>query len=87
MATGTGPALGSNTAALPLEAAERNGSLDVVRRQVMLALLLDGKLDAAATSRRVRRRAGRRATVGDGDSGYPLDGRARAEFRLAGRLD
>ena len=36
-------------AALLLEAAERNGSLDAVRRQVIRALLLDGKLDAAAT--------------------------------------
>jgi len=35
--------------ALQLEAAERNGSLDAVRRQVIRALLLDGKLDAAAT--------------------------------------
>jgi hypothetical protein len=32
-----------------LDAAERNGSVDAARRQVMLALLLDGKLDAAAT--------------------------------------
>jgi hypothetical protein len=32
-----------------LEAAERNGSVDAVRRQVLFALLMDGKLDAAAT--------------------------------------
>jgi hypothetical protein len=36
-------------AKLLLEAAERNGSVEAVRRQVMLALMLDGKLDAAAT--------------------------------------
>ena len=36
-------------AALPLDAAERNGSVDAARRQTILALLLDGKLDAAAT--------------------------------------
>jgi len=29
-----------------LEAAERNGSVDAVRRQVIFALLMDGKLDA-----------------------------------------
>jgi len=32
-----------------LEAAERNGSVDAVPRQVALALLVDGKLDDAAT--------------------------------------
>jgi hypothetical protein len=31
---------------LLLEAAERNGSVDAVRRQVIFALLMDGKLDA-----------------------------------------
>jgi hypothetical protein len=31
-----------HVAELLLEAAERNGSIDAVRRQVMLALLLDG---------------------------------------------
>ena len=36
-------------AELLLEAAERNGSLEAVRQQVIRALLLDGKLDAAAT--------------------------------------
>jgi hypothetical protein len=38
-----------HVAELLLEAAERGGSVEPVRRQVMLALLLDGKLDAAAT--------------------------------------
>jgi hypothetical protein len=41
-------------AELLLEAAERHGSVEPVRRQVMLALLLDGKLerrrDRAASS-------------------------------------
>jgi hypothetical protein len=36
-------------AGLLLDAAERNGSLVAVRSQVMTALLLDGKLDIAAT--------------------------------------
>jgi hypothetical protein len=35
---------------LLLDAAERNGSVDAVRRQVIFALWLDGKLDAAATA-------------------------------------
>jgi hypothetical protein len=38
-----------HVAALLLEAAERNGSVDAVRRQVIFELLMDGKLDAAAT--------------------------------------
>ena len=38
-----------HVAALLLDAAERNGSVDAVRRQVIFALLVDGKLDAAAT--------------------------------------
>ena len=36
-------------AALLPDAAERGGSVDAVRRQVLFALPLDGKLDAAAT--------------------------------------
>jgi hypothetical protein len=36
-------------AELLLDAAERNGSVDAVRRQLVFALLMDGKLDAAAT--------------------------------------
>ena len=36
-------------AALLLDAAERNGSVDAVRRQVIVALVMDGKLDVAAT--------------------------------------
>jgi hypothetical protein len=39
----------ASIAELLLEAAERNGSVEAVCRQVMLALLLDGKLNAAAT--------------------------------------
>jgi hypothetical protein len=35
--------------ALLLEAAERNGSVDAVRRQLIFALLMDGRLDTAAT--------------------------------------
>jgi hypothetical protein len=40
---------GSTAAELLLEAAERDGDVAAVRRQVILALMLDGKLDAAAT--------------------------------------
>jgi hypothetical protein len=38
-----------HVAELLLDAAERNGSVAAVRRQVIFALLLDGKLDARAT--------------------------------------
>jgi hypothetical protein len=37
-------------AELLLDAAERNGSVAAVRRQVMSALLLDGRLDVKATA-------------------------------------
>jgi hypothetical protein len=38
-----------HVAELLLDAAERDGSVEAVRRQVLFALLIDGKLDAAAT--------------------------------------
>jgi hypothetical protein len=38
-----------HVAALLLEAAERNGSVAEVRKQVILALMLDGRLDVRAT--------------------------------------
>jgi len=38
-----------HAAELLLDAAERNGSVPAVRKQVTVALLLDGKLDVEAT--------------------------------------